>query len=230
MISLYLLCIEIKTDHKHVKFLQVRTSYLPSEIRWGECLVPLMAFRENDGKYCIDFTQFDNTTKVQKPHPRCSAKAWHERCQKDTSDGATVKNSESCASFKSKTESTPPQPSQRGGKGKRQRKGGTQQSAKSGKSYTRSYSCTAMDHTRQVFSSSQRLKPNASSAVTLNHYQPASPVRRQGSETRDDSDSDIPSPQRKLLKEDSRVGGRVRFQQKDMCEDGLGSVNDLSFA
>ena len=201
---------------------QVRTSYLPSEIGWGERLVPLIVFHKKDGRYCIDFDHFHDTTKVEMPS--CSAKAWHERCQTDIEDGTTVSNvSDYPASFQSKivrSVSFPSQPTQRSGfplvgKRKRAPKVTVQQSAKFRGFAVRSRSCTEM-----VNMMAQPLKQNASSAVAL--YQPASPARRKGSDTKDDTDTDsgTSSPPATLTKVDSSLGG-VHFQLEDIEEDGL---------
>ena len=43
---------------------QVRTSYVPMEIMWGERLVPLLTFQLQNGRYEIDYSQFHNTTPM----------------------------------------------------------------------------------------------------------------------------------------------------------------------
>jgi hypothetical protein len=53
---------------------QVRTSYLPSEIHWGQRLAPLVTFHQEDGCYTIDYSQFHNTIPV--PMPDVSARSW----------------------------------------------------------------------------------------------------------------------------------------------------------
>ena len=60
---------------------QFRTSYLPSEILWGNHLAPLLTYQKQNGKYEIDFTLFHNVTPTNMPE--CSAKVY-----------AGVKNSE----------------------------------------------------------------------------------------------------------------------------------------
>src|SRR6218665_1007271 len=54
---------------------QMRTSYIPSEIIWGERLVPLMTYQLN-GHCEIDYTQFHNTTPMYMPDS--SAKEYEE--------------------------------------------------------------------------------------------------------------------------------------------------------
>nr|AWJ68216.1 putative inward rectifier potassium channel 4 [Hirudo verbana] len=56
---------------------QVRTSYIPIEIMWGERLVPLLTFQLENGRYEIDYKQFHNTTPMQMPD--CSARDYAER-------------------------------------------------------------------------------------------------------------------------------------------------------
>lgn len=55
---------------------QVRTSYIPTEIMWGQRLVPLLTFQLKDGHYEIDYKQFHNTTPTTMPD--CSAKEYAE--------------------------------------------------------------------------------------------------------------------------------------------------------
>jgi len=45
----------------------VRTSYLPSEILWGHDLAPLLTYRKDNGRYKVDFSQFDNVVPVDTP-------------------------------------------------------------------------------------------------------------------------------------------------------------------
>lgn len=54
--------------------LKVRTSYLPTEIGWGQRLAPLVTYHKENGIYKIDYTQFHNTLPVSMPE--CSAKEW----------------------------------------------------------------------------------------------------------------------------------------------------------
>lgn len=56
---------------------QVRTSYIPSEIMWGQRLVPLLTFQLKNGHYEIDHKQFHNTTPTAMPD--CSAKEYADR-------------------------------------------------------------------------------------------------------------------------------------------------------
>lgn len=46
--------------------LQVRTSYLPAEIRWGHRLAPLQAYRKPGGRYEIDYTRFHDTVPLEE--------------------------------------------------------------------------------------------------------------------------------------------------------------------
>ena len=46
---------------------QVRTSYLPSEILWGHDLAPLLTYQKDNGRYKVDFSQFDNVVAVDTP-------------------------------------------------------------------------------------------------------------------------------------------------------------------
>lgn len=55
---------------------QVRTSYIPTEVMWGQRLVPLLTFQLKDGHYEIDYKQFHNTTPTTMPD--CSAKEFAE--------------------------------------------------------------------------------------------------------------------------------------------------------
>lgn len=54
---------------------QMRTSYIPAEVIWGERLVPLMTYQLN-GHCEIDYTQFHNTTPMYMPD--ISAKEYEE--------------------------------------------------------------------------------------------------------------------------------------------------------
>jgi hypothetical protein len=51
--------------------MQVRTSYLPSEILWGHRLAPLLTYQKENGQYRIDYTQFHAVEPVKMPE--CSA-------------------------------------------------------------------------------------------------------------------------------------------------------------
>ncbi|XP_030010413.1 ATP-sensitive inward rectifier potassium channel 1-like [Sphaeramia orbicularis] len=46
---------------------QVRTSYIPQEIRWGYSFLPIIS-RTKTGKYCVDFSNFSKSVKVSTPH------------------------------------------------------------------------------------------------------------------------------------------------------------------
>jgi hypothetical protein len=56
---------------------QVRTSYLPSEIMWGHRLFPLTACSSTGGKYTVDYTHFNDVVSIMMPH--CSARDYYER-------------------------------------------------------------------------------------------------------------------------------------------------------
>ena len=56
--------------------IQVRTSYLPSEILWGHRLSPLMSYKKKDGKYMIDHTKFHVTEMLNIPE--CCARDQNE--------------------------------------------------------------------------------------------------------------------------------------------------------
>ena len=62
---------------------QARTSYLPSEIAWGERFERLVALQRDNGQYALDYSRFNSTIKVDCP--RISAKQMMER----RNDGAT---------------------------------------------------------------------------------------------------------------------------------------------
>jgi len=66
---------------------QVRTSYLPTEICWGERLCPLMTFQRQNGRYEIDYEQFHQTTPIASM-PDCSAKEWASRAKTESGEGA----------------------------------------------------------------------------------------------------------------------------------------------
>jgi len=62
---------------------QIRTSYLPTEILWGQRLTPLMTYQKLNGQYEIDFKQFHNAIAV--PMPEYSAKEHFERTARQAS-------------------------------------------------------------------------------------------------------------------------------------------------
>ncbi|KAK2166430.1 hypothetical protein LSH36_39g09012 [Paralvinella palmiformis] len=64
---------------------QMRTSYLPGEILWGQRFAPLFAFWKDRGQYQVDFTQFNATIPIETPE--CSAKELYEQRTR-----ATVRN------------------------------------------------------------------------------------------------------------------------------------------
>jgi len=47
--------------------MQVRTSYIPNEICWGERLVPLLTFQLQNGRYEIDYGNFHSTVPLKMP-------------------------------------------------------------------------------------------------------------------------------------------------------------------
>jgi len=201
-----------------------------------------MAYHKNDGRYCIDFTQFHNTMPTPPTTakmPICSAKEWNERCQRD--GGATTDTqSDHPASFRStmvQSVSFPSQPTTRLGflpisKKRRQRRAET----KSGECPARSSSYTDTLHPSAT-SPVLLLRPNTLSAQTL--YHPSTPVRSPGSFT----DSELSSPPWNVSKvglrdddgdgEESPLGG-VHFQLEDIEENGIvcvfGSINNSSNA
>ena len=46
---------------------QARSSYLPSEIKWGHRFEPLVSFRKDSGQYAVDYGLFNNTYEVDTP-------------------------------------------------------------------------------------------------------------------------------------------------------------------
>ncbi|XP_023680405.2 ATP-sensitive inward rectifier potassium channel 1-like isoform X1 [Paramormyrops kingsleyae] len=46
---------------------QVRTSYIPHEIKWGYSFLPVIS-RTKEGKYCVDFSNFAKIVPVTTPH------------------------------------------------------------------------------------------------------------------------------------------------------------------
>lgn len=46
---------------------QARSSYLPSEIKWGHRFEPLVTFRKDSGQYAVDYSLFNNTYEVDTP-------------------------------------------------------------------------------------------------------------------------------------------------------------------
>lgn len=57
--------------------IQIKTSYVPSEIRWGHRLVPLLTTELDDGVYEIDYSDFHRTAAVDMPD--CSAEDYARR-------------------------------------------------------------------------------------------------------------------------------------------------------
>jgi potassium inwardly-rectifying channel subfamily J len=68
---------------------QVRTSYLPSEIRWGQRLEPLRIFHRETGCYAVDYSNFNETMPV--PMPDCSARSWSENRGNSAEGAETVR-------------------------------------------------------------------------------------------------------------------------------------------
>ncbi|XP_017322688.1 ATP-sensitive inward rectifier potassium channel 1 isoform X2 [Ictalurus punctatus] len=46
---------------------QVRTSYIPQEIKWGYKFLPIIS-RSKEGKYCVDFSNFDRVDPIPTAH------------------------------------------------------------------------------------------------------------------------------------------------------------------
>lgn len=55
---------------------QARSSYLPSEIKWGHRFEPLVSFRKDTGQYAVDYSLFNNTYEVDTP--LCSSRDHNE--------------------------------------------------------------------------------------------------------------------------------------------------------
>jgi len=55
---------------------QARTSYLPSEILWGQRFEPLLTYRKELAQYAVDYTLFHHTYEYDTPV--CSAKELDE--------------------------------------------------------------------------------------------------------------------------------------------------------
>ena len=199
--------------------------------------MPLIVFQNNDGRYCIDFTQFHDTRAVEMP--RCSAKEWQQRRQVDSNDGIVVDNEpqypNSFQSGMSRSSSFASAPTVRVGcplVGTR-KKSHDVGSVKTGLSRARSSSFTETLLQLQASSTSSppvsppTLKPNASSAVEL-YQSTESPVASQRS---DSADSGINSPVMKLLSEAGSQDVCVYFQLEDPEDDWKSvpsSLNDPS--
>ncbi|XP_026783464.3 ATP-sensitive inward rectifier potassium channel 1-like [Pangasianodon hypophthalmus] len=63
---------------------QVRTSYIPKEIMWGYQFLPII-FRNSDGKYCVDFSNFAKVMRMETPH--CSHCFHNEKAHQRSGDG-----------------------------------------------------------------------------------------------------------------------------------------------
>src|SRR6218665_137725 len=57
--------------------IQIRTSYVPNEIKWGQRLTPLVTHLRDDDESKIDFSNFHSTTPVFMPD--CSAEEYTQR-------------------------------------------------------------------------------------------------------------------------------------------------------
>ncbi|KAI5621899.1 potassium inwardly-rectifying channel, subfamily J, member 1a, tandem duplicate 1, partial [Silurus asotus] len=55
------------TDESTSSSCQVRTSYIPKEIGWGYKFLPIIS-RSKEGKYCVDFSNFDRVEPVPTAH------------------------------------------------------------------------------------------------------------------------------------------------------------------
>ena len=60
---------------------QIRTSYLPSEIRWGYSLAPLVTSKNSLGQFCIDFSRF-NQMEAMPCMPSVSAEEYKQQGEK----------------------------------------------------------------------------------------------------------------------------------------------------
>ena len=58
---------------------QLRTSYLPSEIMWGHHLNPLVTYQKTDGQYKINYSQFHASSPIKMSE--LSAKQLHEKAK-----------------------------------------------------------------------------------------------------------------------------------------------------
>ncbi|XDV54594.1 hypothetical protein PO909_022845 [Leuciscus waleckii] len=57
---------------------QVRTSYLPREIKWGYSFLPVIS-RTKDGKYRVDLSNFSKTEPAVTPHCACCFNKEHNK-------------------------------------------------------------------------------------------------------------------------------------------------------
>ncbi|MBN3306952.1 ATP-sensitive inward rectifier potassium channel 1 [Amia ocellicauda] len=55
------------TDESTSSSCQVRTSFIPREIQWGYTFLPIIS-RSKEGKYRVDFSNFNKTKQVTTPH------------------------------------------------------------------------------------------------------------------------------------------------------------------
>lgn len=65
------------TDESTSSSCQVRTSYIPQEIRWGYKFLPIVS-RSKEGKYSVDFSNFERMEAV--PTSRCPACFYNDPC------------------------------------------------------------------------------------------------------------------------------------------------------
>ena len=64
--------------------IQIRTSYVPNEIKWGQRLTPLVTHLRDDDESKIDFSNFHSTTPVFMPD--CSAEEYTQRMARNGLD------------------------------------------------------------------------------------------------------------------------------------------------
>ncbi|XP_027017424.1 ATP-sensitive inward rectifier potassium channel 1-like [Tachysurus fulvidraco] len=64
-------------------FCQVRTSYMPMEIKWGYQFLPII-FRTKEGKYHVDFSNFEKVIRMETPD---CAYFHNEKLQQHSGDG-----------------------------------------------------------------------------------------------------------------------------------------------
>ena len=66
---------------------QVRTSYLPWEILWGQRFVRLETYQKENGRYQIDYSHFHTTIPISTP--QCSAKTLSQIPDDENDEGGT---------------------------------------------------------------------------------------------------------------------------------------------
>ena len=74
---------------------QARSSYLPTEIKWGHRFETLVSFRKDTGQYAVDYSLFNNTYEVDTP--LCSSRDLDEfkKLQEENLQGKNQLNSKS---------------------------------------------------------------------------------------------------------------------------------------